>query len=141
MNTMVFRNEFEQVSALALADLTHEMQCCLYEMPAMANLGLGNFLTIGGTARAMAVAFETGRRLCLFEAAEAVSNPSGTKELSMEEADWRRSLWNRQSSLPARVSARLGSSEATPGHPHRKPKALRGHTMMALAEGRSLSNQ
>ena len=135
MDAMVFRNEFEQVSALALTDLTYEMQCCLFEIPAIADLCSGNFLTICGTAKAMAIAFETGRRVCLFEAAEAVSNPAGTNELSMEQADWRRSPWNGQRRILNRLSSRLGNPETTQSHANRRSKAVCAHTVLVLAEG------
>jgi hypothetical protein len=137
MDTMVFRNEFEQVSALALADMTHEMQCCLYEMPAMANLCSGNFLTIGETAWAMAIAFETGRRVRLFEAAAAISNPASINELGEEPADWHRLLWKGQSRISTRVSSQFGNPEAILSQALRKPNAARAHTVLVLAKGGS----
>ena len=57
-----FRDELENISALALLDLEHEMTCAINELPGIASAYYGTETGLKTTAHLMAVCWEAGRR-------------------------------------------------------------------------------
>lgn len=68
IDTVAMRDELENVSALVMPDLTHEMVCALNELPMFNNLVSVDKVTILRAAMLMAWSFEAGRRYGLQQA-------------------------------------------------------------------------